>query len=57
MDVKTEMSPEEVPQFCDANAEPWAADVRAGWDAYREHYNNPAFLAGCGKTRLPLVSA
>ncbi len=30
------------------NADLWAAEVRAGHDVYREHYNNPAFLAFIG---------
>jgi ubiquinone/menaquinone biosynthesis C-methylase UbiE len=59
---KHEISPDEVARLWDANAAHWAGDVRAGWDAYREHYNNPAFLefvgaltdqtvldAGCGE--------
>ncbi|HYA36283.1 MAG TPA: class I SAM-dependent methyltransferase [Candidatus Binataceae bacterium] len=63
-----EMPASEVARYWDENAERWAADVRAGWDAYREYYNNPAFFefvgdlsgrdvldAGCGEgynTRL-----
>jgi SAM-dependent methyltransferase len=56
------MPSEEVARLWDQNADRWATDVRAGSDAYREHYNNPAFLeftgdlsgravldAGCGE--------
>lgn len=39
-----QISSEDVAQFWDGNADRWATDVRAGWDAYREYYNNPAFL-------------
>ena len=59
---------DEVRRCWDDNAEVWARHVRAGYDTYRELYNNPAFFdfvgdlsgqsvldAGCGEgfnTRL-----
>ena len=64
----SELSEEEVARYWDQNADLWAQQVRKGWDYYREHFNNPAFLrfigdlggkavldAGCGEgynTRL-----
>jgi len=52
----------EVAMHWDENADVWTAHVRQGWDSYREHLNNPAFLklvgnlkgkkvldAGCGE--------
>jgi SAM-dependent methyltransferase len=64
----SEISREEVARYWDKNADLWADHVRKGWDAYREHFNNPAMLdfigdlngktvldAGCGEgynTRL-----
>jgi SAM-dependent methyltransferase len=58
----TTLSEREVAQAWDGNADSWAEQVRRGGDAYREHYNNPAFLefigdlsgrrvldAGCGE--------
>ena len=52
----------EVTQHWDDNADVWTEHVRKGWDTYREHLNNPAFLklvgnlndkkvldAGCGE--------
>ncbi len=65
---RSELSEEEVARHWDRNADLWADHVRRGWDAYREHFNNPAFFrfiggrngkrvldAGCGEgynTRL-----
>jgi len=64
---KTKSTPEtftevEVTQHWDDNADVWTEHVRKGWDTYREHLNNPAFLklvgnlkgknvldAGCGE--------
>jgi 2-polyprenyl-3-methyl-5-hydroxy-6-metoxy-1,4-benzoquinol methylase len=64
---KQETTPEtisegEVTRYWDDNADVWAEHVRKGWDSYREHLNNPAFLklignlkdkkvldAGCGE--------
>jgi ubiquinone/menaquinone biosynthesis C-methylase UbiE len=56
------ISEEEVTQHWDDNADVWTEHVRKGWDTYREHLNNPAFLklignlngkkvldAGCGE--------
>ncbi len=53
---------EEVARHWDSNADLWTEHVRKGWDAYRERWNNPAFLkfignlngkevldAGCGE--------
>lgn len=58
----SEITEEEVARYWDENADLWAEHVRKGWDAYREHFNNPAFLkfigdlngrrvldAGCGE--------
>ena len=52
----------EVARRWDDNADVWTEHVRKGWDSYREHLNNPAFLklignikgktvldAGCGE--------
>ena len=52
----------EVARHWDDNADVWTEHVRKGWDSYREHLNNPAFLklignikgktvldAGCGE--------
>jgi 2-polyprenyl-3-methyl-5-hydroxy-6-metoxy-1,4-benzoquinol methylase len=52
----------EVARHWDDNADIWAEHVRHGWDTFREHLNNPAFLklvgnlkgktvldAGCGE--------
>jgi SAM-dependent methyltransferase len=65
---RSEFSEGEVARYWDQNADLWADEVRKGWDYYREHFNNPAFLrfigdlggktvldAGCGEgynTRL-----
>jgi ubiquinone/menaquinone biosynthesis C-methylase UbiE len=38
----------EVARYWDENANVWADHVRKGWDAYREHFNNPAFFAFIG---------
>jgi len=62
------MQTRDVAEAWDANAEVWARHVRAGYDTYRDLYNNPAFFefvgdvngltildAGCGEgynTRL-----
>lgn len=42
------ISAAEVADNWNRNADLWAAEVRAGHDVYREHYNNPAFLAFIG---------
>jgi SAM-dependent methyltransferase len=60
--MATEFSDRDVALHWNENAETWAAQVREGWDVFREHYNNPAFLefvgdisgrqvldAGCGE--------
>jgi len=58
----SEITEGEVTRYWDENADLWTEHVRKGWDAYREHFNNPAFLkfignlngkrvldAGCGE--------
>jgi ubiquinone/menaquinone biosynthesis C-methylase UbiE len=60
--MPTDMSREEVARNWDRNADRWADQVRRGFDIYRDHWNNPAFLelvgdlsgrkvldAGCGE--------
>ena len=39
------MDDREVAKYWDENAAEWTREVRAGYDLYREHVNNPAFLA------------
>ena len=46
-----EPSDEAVARHWDANADLWTEHVRRGWDAYREHYNNPAFFAFLGEVK------
>ena len=50
-----EISDEEVARYWDGNAELWASHVRAGCDAYREHFNNPAFLEFVGDLKNKTV--
>jgi SAM-dependent methyltransferase len=45
------MSDEEVARYWDENADLWAEHVRKGWDGFREHFNNPAFLKFIGELR------
>lgn len=45
------MSDEEVARYWDENADLWAEHVRKGWDIFREHFNNPAFLKFIGDLR------
>ncbi len=42
------MRVEDVARLWDANAERWTEDVRAGFDVFRDAYNNPAFFAFVG---------
>jgi SAM-dependent methyltransferase len=54
MRTEDEMSPfamsvREVSEQWDRNADLWAEQVRAGFDRYRELYNNPAFFAFAGE--------
>ncbi len=44
----SEIPEQEVARYWDDNANLWADHVRKGWDAYREHFNNPAFFAFMG---------
>ena len=44
----SEIPEQEVALCWDKNANVWADHVRRGWDAYREHFNNPAFFAFIG---------
>ncbi len=39
------MDDREVGRYWDENAAEWTRGVRAGYDLYREHVNNPAFLS------------
>jgi 2-polyprenyl-3-methyl-5-hydroxy-6-metoxy-1,4-benzoquinol methylase len=39
---------QEVARYWDENANVWADHGRKGWDAYREHFNNPAFFEFMG---------
>lgn len=50
-----EMPEEEVARYWDQNADLWAEQVRKGWDSYREHFNNPAFLRFIGDLEGKLV--
>jgi len=43
------MTEDEVARQWDSNADLWAAQVRAGHDSYREHFNNPAMLEFIGE--------
>ncbi len=47
----SEIPEQEVAKYWDDNANLWADHVRQGWDAYREHFNNPAFFAFIGDLR------
>ena len=47
----SEISEQEVAQYWDENAALWADHVRRGWDAFREHFNNPAMLDFIGDVR------
>lgn len=38
----------EVAEYWNSNADLWSSHVRKGWDGYREHFNNPAFLEFIG---------
>ena len=44
----SEIPEQEVARYWDDNANVWADHVRSGWDAYGEHFNNPAFFAFVG---------
>ena len=45
----------EVTQHWDDNADVWTEHVRKGWDTYREHLNNPAFLKLIGNLKGKIV--
>jgi SAM-dependent methyltransferase len=49
--MSDDISEEEVGRYWDANAGPWAAEVRRGADVAREWLNNPAFLPFIGDLR------
>jgi SAM-dependent methyltransferase len=53
--VNTGISESEVARSWDENADSWAEQVRSGLDAYREHYNNPAFVEFIGDVRSKTV--
>ncbi|MCX6002893.1 MAG: class I SAM-dependent methyltransferase, partial [Chloroflexi bacterium] len=38
----------EVARHWDENADLWTERVRKGWDTFRDHLNNPAFLKFIG---------
>jgi len=42
------MDNDRIASFWDENAPDWIEAVRAGWDAYREYVNNPAFFGMLG---------
>ena len=48
---RAKFSEKEVAGYWDKNAESWAKQVWKGWDAYREHLNNPAFLKFIGNLK------
>lgn len=41
----------EVARYWNRNADSWTEQVRKGWDAYREHFNNPFFLKFIGNVK------
>ena len=47
----SEFSEEDVARYWDGNANPWADEVRKGYDIARERLNNPAFLEFIGDLR------
>jgi SAM-dependent methyltransferase len=53
--VRTDISEAEVARAWDENADSWADQVRNGWDACREYYNNPAFLEFIGEVSSKIV--
>lgn len=48
---RLDFSEKSVARYWDKNASTWSAQVRKGWDAYREYLNNPAFLKFIGNLR------
>ena len=52
------MNEDDVARLWDENAATWASHVRAGFDVFRDEYNNPAFLAFLGSVAgLDLLDA
>lgn len=47
----TVISEQEVARYWDDNADVWTEQVRQTQDAYREHFNNPAFLKFIGNLK------
>ncbi len=45
---KFEYTMEEIASLWNDNADYWTQQVRAGWDVYRDHFNNPAFFSFIG---------
>lgn len=45
---RKQITEEEVAKYWNGNADSWTEQVRRGWDAYREYFNNPAFLKFIG---------
>jgi ubiquinone/menaquinone biosynthesis C-methylase UbiE len=48
---KHRIQDEEVARHWDGNADLWTEHIRKGWDAYREYWNNPAFLKFIGNIK------
>jgi SAM-dependent methyltransferase len=46
---------DQVAEHWNENADLWSEQVRRGWDAYREHLNNPAFFRFVGDLKGKLV--
>jgi 2-polyprenyl-3-methyl-5-hydroxy-6-metoxy-1,4-benzoquinol methylase len=46
--VHVDLSQEEVARYWDINADLWAAQVRNGYDVWRDRLNTPAFMAFAG---------
>ncbi len=47
----SDISEQDVARYWDGNADSWSAQVRKGWDTYREYLNNPAFFRFIGNLK------